>query len=89
MINTNKLTIKKPILKCRIKLKLKPLHNLENINILAIPSCIKDTDIIAMFKGLINLLREKFQQEQVEKFLNLKLKYNRLKYLYNKLKEIK
>ncbi|MBQ7880549.1 MAG: hypothetical protein IJ358_01740 [Clostridia bacterium] len=84
MINTAKIIKFKPILKQNYKLTLKPLSRLENINIFAMPSKIKDKDIIAMFKGLLSLVKEKAQQEQTEKYLKLKLKYNRLKYLYDK-----
>ena len=87
MIKTN--SNYKSILKYRIKLKLKPLHTLENINIFTIPSFVQEKDIISMFKGVISIMRKKIEQEQIEKFLNLKLKYERLKYLYNKLKEVK
>ena len=89
MINAIKLTTIKPILKQNIKLTLKPLHNIESVNIFAMPSKIQDKDIIAMFKGVMGLMREKLQQEQTEKYLKLKLKYSRLKYLYDKLKRIK
>ncbi|MBO5910395.1 MAG: hypothetical protein J6Q15_02680 [Clostridia bacterium] len=88
MINVaNKLIHVKPILKQNIKLTLKPLTNLEDIDIFAMPSRIQDNDIIAMFKGLMKLMREKIQQEQTQKFLTLKLKYERLKYLYEKVKQ--
>ena len=89
MINAIKLTTIKPILKQNIKLTLKPLHNIESVNIFTMPSKIQDKDIIAMFKGVMGLMREKLQQEQTEKYLKLKLKYSRLKYLYDKLKRIK
>lgn len=86
MINpVHKSTKLKPILKQNFKLKLKPIKSLENINIFAMPSKIQDKDIVAMFKGVLNLMREKIQQEQTEKYLKLQLKYTRLKYLYNKL----
>ena len=71
-----------PILKQKILFKLKPLSKLEDINIFAMPSRIKDGDIKAMFNGLLALLGEKIKQEQTEKYLRLKLKYNRLKQLY-------
>ena len=88
MINTaKKLKIIKPILKQTFKLRLKALPSLENIKIFAIPTRIKDSDILAMFKGVISLIREKIQQEQTERFLNLKLKYDRLKYLYDRNKQ--
>lgn len=89
MINAIKLTTIKPILKQNIKLTLKPLHNIESVTIFTMPSKIQDKDIIAMFKGVMGLMREKLQQEQTEKYLKLKLKYSRLKYLYDKLKRIK
>jgi len=89
MINTAKLINFKPTLKQPIKLKLKPLTSLENINIFAMPPKIHDKDIISMFKGILNLVSEKIRQEQTEKFLILKLKYDRLKHLYNKLKQVK
>ena len=87
MINTaNKLNKINPILKQKIFVKLKRIAKLENIHIFALPTKIQDKDIMAMFKGVLGLMREKAQQEQTEKFLMLKLKYDRLKYLYNKLK---
>ena len=76
----NKLHI--PIIKQKTSIKLKALSKLENINIFAIPTRIKDGDIKAMFNGLLALLGEKIKQEQTEKYLRLKLKYNRLKQLY-------
>lgn len=76
----------KPILKQDILVKLKPLSTLEHIKIFAMPSRIQDKDITSLFKGLLTLLREKVQQEQTEKYLQLKLKYDRLKHLYQKLK---
>ena len=63
------------------------MNKLEFINIFAIPSRINEHDIHSMFNGLISLIREKIQQEQTEKYLRLKLKYDRLKYLYNKSKK--
>lgn len=76
-----------PILKqSTFSIKLKALKDLEYVRIFALPSKIKDRDIYAMFNGLIALLKEKIQQEQTEKYLQLKLKYNRLKQLYNKIK---
>ena len=75
------------ILKQNLFLKLKPLSKLECIKIFAMPTKIQDKDILAMFKGLLALMREKNQQEQTEKYLNLKLKYNRLEYLYKKSKK--
>lgn len=53
------------------------------------PSKITNNDILAMFKGLLNLMREKLQQEQTAKYLDMKLKYNRLKYIYEKSKHRK
>ena len=76
----------KPIIKQYIHLNLKPLSKLENIKIFTMPTRIRDKDIIAMFKGVLNLMREQIRQEQTEKFLHLKLKYERLKYLYSKSK---
>ena len=73
---------KTPIIKQKILIKLKPLSKLEGINIFAMPTRIKDGDIKAMFNGLLSLLSEKIKQEQTEKYLRLKLKYNRLKQLY-------
>ena len=88
MINVaNKIQFK-PILKQSYKLNLKPISKLENITIFTMPTKIKDKDILSMFKGLVMLLEEKAQQEQSEKYLNLKLKYNRLKYLYNKSRKV-
>ena len=72
------------IIKQRILFKLKPLSQLEDINIFAMPTRIKDGDIKAMFNGLLALLGEKIKQEQTEKYLRLKLKYNRLKQLYHR-----
>ena len=71
-----------PIIKQKILIKLKALSKLEGINIFAMPTRIKDGDIKAMFNGLLALLSEKIKQEQTEKYLRLKLKYNRLKQLY-------
>lgn len=73
-----------PILKQNIKFNLKALDSIESIKIFTMPSKIKDRDIMAMFNGLLTLLREKVQQEQSEKYLRLKLKYDRLKLLYYK-----
>ena len=50
------------------------------------PTRIKNSDINAMFNGLLGLIKDKFNQEQNEKYLQLKLQYSRLQYLYNKLK---
>jgi len=76
-----------PVLKQNIfYIKLKALKKLEYVRIFALPSKIKDRDINAMFNGLVALLKEKIQQEQIEKYLQLKLNYNRLKKLYNKIK---
>ena len=76
--------IVKPILKQHTKTRLKPLNKIEHINICTLPTKINDKDIMAMFNGIIRLVREKINQEQTEKFLKLKLKYDQLKYLYNK-----
>ena len=70
------------IIKQKTLIKLKALSKLEDINIFAMPTRIKDGDIKAMFNGLLALLGEKIKQEQTEKYLRLKLKYNRLKLLY-------
>ena len=75
-----------PVLKQNIKLHIKSVNKLEPVKIFSMPSKIKDSDINAMFNGLLNLIKEKFKQDECEKYLNLKLKYERLKYLYNKLK---
>ena len=48
------------------------------------PSRISDKDILSMFNGLLALLREKVEHDQMQKLLNLKMKYSRLKALYNK-----
>ena len=77
----------KPILKQNILLKLKPILALNSVRIFTMPTRIQDNDITSMFKGLLSLLREKIQQEQTEKYLQLKLKYDRLKYLYLKSKQ--
>lgn len=87
MLNTAKIIIHKPILKQDVRLILKPINKLESINIFTLPTRIQDKDIVAMFKGVLSLMREKIKQEQTEKFLALKLKYDRLKYLYNKAKQ--
>ena len=87
MINTVKKLLHKPTLKQYTRLKLKHIQKLENINIYTMPTRIRDNDIIAMFKGVVSLMREKIKQEQTEKFLSLKLKYDRLKYLYNKARQ--
>lgn len=78
-----------PLLKRDIHLKLKPLNELETVKIFAMPSMIRDKDIMAMFKGLLSLITEKSKQEQTEKYLLLQLKYSRLKYLYNQLLQTK
>ena len=70
------------IIKQKALLKLKALSRLENINIFAMPTRIQDGDIKAMFNGLLALLSEKIKQEQTAKYLQLKLKYDRLKQLY-------
>ena len=67
--------VDRPILKQNIKLKLKPAAAIESVRIFSMPCKIKDTDINAMFSGLIRLVREKASQEQNEKYLQLKLKY--------------
>ena len=87
MINILKKQSVLPILKQNIRLHLKGANLLEPIKIFAMPSTIKDRDIMAMFNGLLRLVKEKAQQEQCEKYLNLKLKYERLKYLYDKIKK--
>lgn len=79
----------KAILKQNYILKLKPMAKLENIDIFCMPSKISNNDIMAMFKGLLNLMREKLQQEQTSKYLSMKLKYNRLKYIHQKAKQVK
>ena len=85
MINlANTQPILTPKLKQRLQVKLKAINRIESINIFTMPTKIKDRDISAMFNGLLALLREKVQQEQSEKYLRLKLKYERLKYLYSK-----
>lgn len=86
MINLALKPIFKPLLKNNIHLQLKSMHKLESVRIFTMPTKIKDRDINAMFSGLLALLKEKVQQEQSEKYLHLKLKYSRLKYLYNKIK---
>ena len=86
MINPQHTNNYYPILKQKISVHLKPLNSLNSITIYSIPTRIKDRDIIAMFNGVSQLLREKIKQEYNEKYLNLKLKYDRLKYLYDKLK---
>ena len=76
----------KPVIKRPQALTLKPLYKLESVKIFAMPTRIKDRDISAMFNGLLALLKEKVQQEQTEKYLQLKLKYTRLQKLYNRAK---
>lgn len=83
---TPKHQYKKAVLKQSLFFKLKSLHKLENIKILSMPSKIKDKDILALFNGVISLVKEKVAQEQTQKLITLKLKYNKIKYLYNKLK---
>ncbi|MBO5910250.1 MAG: hypothetical protein J6Q15_01940 [Clostridia bacterium] len=56
----------KPILKQPQQLKLKSISRLESIHIFAMPTRIRNTDITAMFNGLLALIREKSQQEQSE-----------------------
>lgn len=85
-INTSTTKVFHPILKQPLEFKLKPLKSLQGVKIFAMPSKIQDKDILAMFNGVIALMREKVMQEQTEKYLTLKLKYNKLKYLYTKLK---
>lgn len=79
----------KLIIKQNCKLNLKPINKLEKLDIFCMPSKITNNDILAMFKGLLNLMREKLQQEQTAKYLDMKLKYNRLKYIYEKSKHRK
>ena len=79
----------KSIIKQDYKLRLKPLKQMEKLDIFCMPSKITNNDILAMFKGLLNLMREKLQQEQTAKYLDMKLKYNRLKYIYEKSKQKK
>ncbi|MBQ3502194.1 MAG: hypothetical protein IJA72_00825, partial [Clostridia bacterium] len=72
MINTVEvLNTYKPILKQYTNVKLKAISSISSVNIFTIPSRIQDKDISSMFKGLLALLREKIQQEQSEKYLNL------------------
>ena len=70
-------------------LKCGKISKLEQINIFTMPSRINDKDIISMFKGLLSLMNEKSNQQQTEKYLTLKLKYERLKFLYTRLKNEK
>lgn len=65
-------------------LNLKPLHSLQSVSIFSMPSRIRDKDILAMFNGLLALMREKNEQDNLQKFLKLKMKYSRLKNLYDK-----
>ena len=76
----------KYIINQKLNIKLRAIHELQPISIFTLPTRINDRDIAAMFKGLINLIREKIKQEQTESFLQLKLKYQRLKFLHEKLK---
>lgn len=76
----------KAIIKQGYDIKLKSVDRLENVDIFCMPSKITNNDIMAMFKGLLNLMREKLQQEQTSKYLAMKLKYNRLKYIHQKSK---
>ena len=75
-----------PILKHPQYLKLTGLARLERVNITAMPSAISNSDISAMFNGLLNLIKDKLSHEQNAKYLQLKLEYSRLQYLYNKLR---
>lgn len=75
-----------PVIKQRLDIKLKGLASLNHIHIFAMPTRIKNNDINAMFNGLMGLIKEKVAQEYSEKYLQLKLQYSRLQYLYNKLK---
>lgn len=86
MINVAKVQYLNPILKNKQTLKLKALTKLENVHIISMPSKIKTPDITAMFNGLLSLVNEKARQEQMERYLRLKLKYNRLLSMYNKIK---
>lgn len=76
----------KSIIKQGYELHLKPLKQMEKLDIFCMPSRITNNDILAMFKGLLNLMREKLQQEQTARYLDMKLKYNRLKYIHQKAK---
>lgn len=79
----------KAIIKQYYIVKLKPVSKLRNVDIFCMPSKITNNDIMAMFKGLLNLMREKLEQEQTAKYLAMKLKYNRLKFIHQKSKRIK
>lgn len=79
----------KAIIKQAYIVKLKPISGLHNVDIFCMPSKISNNDILAMFKGLLNLMREQLQQEQTAKYLAMKLKYNRLKYIHQKSKQLK
>ncbi|MBQ8522357.1 MAG: hypothetical protein IJ458_01680 [Clostridia bacterium] len=89
MINLAFKPINTCYLKQNLRLHLKRVDKLESIHIFSMPTKIRDSDISAMFNGLLALLREKVKQEQNEKYLLLKLKYARLKSLYNKTKKQK
>ena len=65
-------------------LSIKPIHKLQNINIFSMPSRISDKDVLAMFNGLLALIRKKNEQDHLQEFLTLKLKYSKLKTLYDK-----
>ena len=86
MINLALKSTFNPILKQPQRLKLTKLNRLERVNIFAMPSRINNNDITSMFKGLLGLVKEQSRQEQSEKYLQLKLQYARLQYLYNKLR---
>ena len=84
MINLAVKELYKSIIKQPINVKLSKTHHLKRINIFAVPTRIKNNDINAMFNGLLKLVMESCRQEQSEKYLQLKLQYSRLQYLYNK-----
>ena len=86
MLNIKSLKIKQSILKQNLNVKLVPLKQLKNINIFLLPSKIKNSDINAMFGGVLSLFKQKIIQEQNEKYIRLKLQYQHLKNLYLKLK---
>ncbi len=80
-------TYTKPLIKQLYgNLKCGKIAKLESVNIFSMPTRISDKDVLSMFKGLLSLINEKSAQQQTEKYLNLKLKYERLKYLYSRLK---
>ena len=76
-----------PIIKQPQHLKLRSLSRLDSVNIFSMPNRIKNSDITAMFNGLLQLVKENSRQEQNEKYLQLKLRCSRLQYLYNKLRK--